>query len=692
MNGKSPLHVLNGIGPKTEAAFKKAGIMTVEQLVWTFPRGYDTYSPVITVEEGRTLEDGERAAFCLRVDAPLANRHVGRMSITAGQGSDITGRLRMTWFHMPYLKNSIHAGDTYVFCGQIKHTGQQLLIEQPAVFAVSAYEKLTETPQPVYLLPAGLTNKLMVKAVRQALDGLELSADYLPEDIRREYSLAEFHYALEKIHFPGNLEELSIARKRLAFDEFFLFFLGIKQMKENQEKAVTPYRIGHSQAADRLIASLPYRLTGAQQRVWAEIEADLQRPRAMARLVQGDVGSGKTILAFLALFSAADQGYQGALMAPTEVLARQHYQAACRYAADCGLNTQIVLLTGSMKTKERREALELIRNGEAGVIIGTHALIQEKVEYHRLAVVITDEQHRFGVRQRETLSNKGIIPHTIVMSATPIPRTLAVILYGDLDISAVDELPAHRLPIKNCVVDTSYRKTAYRFIEKQVAEGRQAYVICPMVEESEAIDAENVLDYTEKLRNALPPSITVEYLHGRMKAEEKNTVMERFLNREIQVLVSTTVVEVGVNVPNATVMMIENAERFGLAQLHQLRGRVGRGDEQSYCIMVQGKKSRETRERLDILNHSNDGFAIARKDLELRGPGDLFGVRQSGMIEFQVADVFTDAPVLAIASKAADELLKNDPKLAQREHVPLREKLKTYTKSGVFANNSCNIL
>ena len=398
----------------------------------------------------------------------------------------------------------------------------------------------------------------------------------------------------------------------------------------------------------------------------------------MSRLIQGDVGSGKTILAFLALFLAAGNGWQGCLMVPTEVLAVQHMEAIQKQICEQKLPFYAELLTGSMTAKQKREACGRIVSGESQIIIGTHAVFQEKIQYKNLALVITDEQHRFGVRQRESLSEKGDMPHVMVMSATPIPRTLAVILYGDLDISVVNELPANRLPVKNCVVDTSYRPKAYRFIEKQVKMGHQAYIICPMVEESEQIEAEDVISYTEKLRSTLPQDITVSYLHGKMKPAKKNEIMEAFVKNEIQVLVSTTVIEVGVNVPNASVMMIENAERFGLAQLHQLRGRVGRGAAQSYCILCYGKDGEKTKKRLEILNKSNDGFYIANEDLRLRGPGDLFGIRQSGELAFRIGDVFQDAAILQEANDAANDTLQDPSYPEGKDYAILRQNLEKY--------------
>ena len=427
----------------------------------------------------------------------------------------------------------------------------------------------------------------------------------------------------------------------------------------------------------RLLNELPYKLTDAQMRTLEEVLKDLRSGSVMNRLIQGDVGSGKTIIAVLALLAVCENGYQGALMVPTEVLARQHFESVTELFEKHGVDKNVVLITGSMTAKEKRIAYGKIASHEADMIIGTHALIQEKVVYDNLALVITDEQHRFGVAQREMFGNKGQMPHVLVMSATPIPRTLAIILYGDLDISVIDELPANRLPIKNCVVDKSYRPRAYRFIENEVKNGRQAYVICPMVEGSEGLEAENVTDYTQLLKKELL-GITVEMLHGQMKAAQKNEIMERFASGEIQVLVSTTVVEVGVNVPNATVMMVENAERFGLAQLHQLRGRVGRGEHQSYCIFIRGNKDQETAKRLEILNHSNDGFYIASEDLKLRGSGDLLGTRQSGDMEFQMADIFRDADILQKASEAASELLADDPYFEKPEHELLKKVMKSY--------------
>ena len=481
--------------------------------------------------------------------------------------------------------------------------------------------------------------------------------EYLPDEIIKKYHFPDYGSALQHVHFPVERQDVIEAKRRLIFDEFFIFLAAMRMIKEQNGVIENHYKIYETKESRDFMRNLPFDLTGAQMRALQEMKADLQKDEAMNRLVQGDVGSGKTILAVILLLMTATNGYQGALMAPTEVLAVQHYETFCKMLEPYQI--RIALLTGSTKAKEKREIYKKLENHEIDIVIGTHALIQEKVNYRCLALVITDEQHRFGVKQREALYRKGLEPHVLVMSATPIPRTLALIIYGDLSISVIDELPANRLPIKNCVVNTSYRPNAYRFIEKQVAMGHQAYVICPMVEESENLEAENVTEYTKILRQNLSPSIRIECLNGRMKAADKNRIMEEFGKGKIDVLVSTTVIEVGINVPNATVMMVENAERFGLAQLHQLRGRIGRGDSQSYCIFISGKDNEETKKRLEILNRSNDGFYIANEDLKLRGPGDFFGVRQSGMMDFVLADIYQNADLLKMADDSIRSLEEN---------------------------------
>lgn len=666
------LRTLKGVGEKTEKLFQKAGIFDTEDLLRYYPRNYDEYEA--PAEIGELAEGTVKAVSAFVCTGVYVNLVRGKqvISVTADDG---TGRLGIVWFNTPYLKSTLKKGSRFVFRGRVIRRQGKLQMEHPEIFTPAAYEEILHSLQPIYALTAGLSNKTVVKMIQQLLKKPGLKSDYLPEELKEKYRLADINYALRTIHFPENMDQLLISRKRLVFDEFLFFILSVQLLKEKTEEAVNRFPMKETWTTEQIIEKLPYRLTGAQLNTWHEIERDLSGRALMSRLVQGDVGSGKTILAFLAMILACENGYQAALMVPTEVLARQHFEAFQNLVREQEITVPSVLLTGSCTAREKRQIYEEIREGQVSVIIGTHALIQEAVEYRNLALVITDEQHRFGVKQREALATRGNPPNVLVMSATPIPRTLAIILYGDLDISVIDQLPAKRLPIKNCVVDTSYRPKAWSFIERQVREGRQAYVICPMVEESEGMEGENVLDYTKKLKQALPGEVSVAYLHGKMKAGEKNRVMEEFAAGRIQVLVSTTVVEVGVNVPNATVMMVENAERFGLAQLHQLRGRVGRGEFQSYCIFIQGNGEKTISKRLEILNKSNDGFYIAGEDLKLRGPGDLFGIRQSGLMEFRIGDIYNDADVLKNASEAAGEILSLDPDLSLPQHSLLREQL-----------------
>lgn len=676
MNDKTPLRELKGVGEKTEKLFQKIGITTAEELLRYYPRTYDIYEEPVEIA---SAEEDKTVSIRATIATGIYINQIRNLQVLTTTVADASGRLPIAWFNAPYLRGTLKKGSVFILRGKIIRKKGRPQMEHPEIFTPAAYEEIIHSMQPVYGLTKGLSNKMITKLVHQILDTRPLHGEYLPEEIRERYQLADANYAIRTIHFPKNMQELLTARKRLVFDEFLLFVLAIQLLKEKTEEAPNTFPMKPVWTTEEIIEGLPYDLTGAQKNVWHEIERDLSGHKLMSRLVQGDVGSGKTVIAFLAMVLSAENGFQSALMVPTEVLANQHYEGFLRLMEEQNIaSCHPVLLTGSTTARQKREIYQKIADGEVNVIIGTHALIQEKVEYKNLGLVITDEQHRFGVRQREALTTRGNPPHVLVMSATPIPRTLAIILYGDLDISIIDELPAKRLPIKNCVVGTSYRPKAYSFIEKQVQMGRQAYVICPMVEESEGLEAENVTDYARKLQEILPGEIKVEILHGKMKPKEKNRIMEAFASGEIQVLVSTTVVEVGVNVPNATVMMVENAERFGLAQLHQLRGRVGRGEHQSYCIFIQGNNEENTSKRLKILNESNDGFYIAGEDLKLRGPGDLFGIRQSGLMEFKIGDIYNDAGILKNASEAAGEILALDFDLILPQHKALKEHLKGY--------------
>ena len=657
MERQTTIRELKGIGDKTAALFARLNIYTIDDLLLHYPVGYDRFLPEVAVNQ---LEEGQVCAFRGQLQGSIAGRKTRTLTVSTCRVSDTTGEVSLTFFNIPYLKNMIKPGEPYIFRGLVQGKPASRKMEQPTVYTLEAYGKLLDTFQPRYSLTKGLTNNGITKAIRQAFSGCTDLAEYLPGKIRERYNLEGYREALEGIHFPENEEMLKRARRRLVFDEFFLFIVQLRRCRQYSQEISNTWEMLETADTVRLLEKLPYKLTDSQKKVWEEIRADLQGTAVMNRLVQGDVGSGKTIIAILALLMTAANGYQGALMAPTEVLARQHFEKMTQMAKTYDLPFVPVLLVGSMTAKEKRDCCERIAMGMANVVIGTHALIQERITYRNLALVVTDEQHRFGVRQREALAEKGLDPHVLVMSATPIPRTLAMILYGDLHISVINELPSNRLPIKNCVVGHSYRKTAYQFMQKEIANGRQVYIICPMVEAGEMEGLENVTDYAGKLKTAFPADVQISSLHGRMKPAEKTRIMEAFARGDIDILVSTTVIEVGIDVPNATGILIENAEWYGLAQLHQLRGRVGRGKEQSYCIFVSASTQKDTLERLSVLNKSNDGFYIAGEDLKLRGPGDLFGVRQSGSMNFRLGDIYQDASVLQEASEAAERYLEEE--------------------------------
>ena len=604
------------------------------------------------------------------------------LNVKDEDGENIT----VKWYNMPFLKNKFRIGQHYVFRGKVSknnfygkdRNNGKITLEQPEIYLPEEYAGKQGTLSPIYRLTEGLSNRIVTKSVKQVIENEFAGYEFLAEEILQKYHLMGYQTAILKIHFPETEEEMQEARRRLAFNEFFLFLMALYRFKEEEGVVLNEYPVDDFKRTDAFLESLPYELTGAQKKVIAQMRNDFSGKRPMNRLIQGDVGSGKTIVALTGLLDIAFQGYQGALMAPTEVLAVQHYESISKMLEENNIPLRVELLTGSMKAKEKRQAYERIELGISDIIIGTHAIIQDAVRYYNLALVITDEQHRFGVKQREKLSDKGLYPHIMVMSATPIPRTLAIILHGDLDVSVIDELPVGRQPVKNCVVGREYRPNAYRFLAEQVHQGHQCYVICPMIEENENLESADVISYAEILRENLPDDIRVEYLHGKMPPGRKNEIMECFAANEIQVLVSTTVIEVGVNVPNATVMMVENAERFGLASLHQLRGRVGRGKAQSYCIFISTSDKTETKKRLEILNKSNDGFEIADWDLKLRGPGDFFGIRQSGDMDFKIADIYSDSKTLQEAAEAAGFAEQNKYLLDAGRMQMLENKLEKY--------------
>lgn len=653
------LSSLKGIGQKTEQLFTKAGITDTSQLPYYYPRSYDIYKEPVLISE--IDEDGIYTLY-LSIASDVEVKPMKKLNITTVFAVDEQNeRIKLTWFNMPFMKGALRRGYRYMVRGRVVRRGSLVSMEQPKLYTAAEYEQKLHYIQPIYPLVKGLTNNMVTKAVTQyfAMQNNPEEMEYLPKELIERYELKPLYEAIKYIHFPRGINEMQESRKRLAFDEFFGFMMKLENLKSQRTYLENECMIHEGGYAARLISELPYQLTEPQRKAYDEMVADMSGKHVMNRLIQGDVGSGKTIIAVLALLNAVEAGFQGALMAPTEVLAKQHYDTVCELLKKHEFPVTPVLLVGSMSASQKKKAHEQIKDGTADIIIGTNALIQEKVEYNNLGFVVTDEQHRFGVNQRGGLARKGGHPHVCVMSATPIPRTLAIILYGDLDISIINAMPVGRLPIKNAVVGEEYRPNAYRFIMNQAALGHQAYVICPMVEDNEISESENVTDYTVELRKNLP-GLTVEGLHGQMAADTKNDIMGRFAKGEIQVLVSTTVIEVGINVPNATVMLIENAEKFGLAQLHQLRGRVGRGNAQSYCIFVSTSKKEEAKQRLDIIGKSNDGFYIAEQDLKLRGPGDFFGIRQSGDMSFTFADIYTDADMLKKAKDCADYIIENN--------------------------------
>ena len=667
---------IKGIGEKYQALFNKVGVSTAYDLLHYYPRGYQRFKEPIPICE---IQEGTIATICGEINGQSKTTSNRSLTVTTTFIKDETGKLKVVWYRMPFLKSTLTSGVKVTLRGRIVSKRSTLFMEHPEIYnSPNKYMEKLNTLQPVYPLTKGLTNNMILKYVRQIFNGTPSFADYLDADTLKKYQLYSYHDSIKAIHFPKDELDYINGRKRLVFQEFMLFILSIRMINEKDKRQNNLFNFENVDSISDVLDNLPYQLTKAQVRVWEEMKNDFLGNHLMNRLVQGDVGSGKTIIAVLGLIFVAKNGFQSAFMAPTEILAKQHYENIKTMLEEFGISLNVDFLTGSMTPKEKQQVYERIEYGDTNLVVGTNALIQDKVKYKNLALVITDEQHRFGVKQRESFVTKGNAPHVLVMSATPIPRTLAVILYGDLDISIIDELPKSRLPIKNCVVDTNYRNTAYKFIYSEIEKGRQCYIICPMVLESESLEAENVIDYTDKIKGLFDKSINISYLHGKMKQAEKDAIMEDYINNKIQILVSTTVIEVGIDVANASVMLIENAERFGLAQLHQLRGRVGRGKHQSYCIFMSSSKSRETIQRLEILNESNDGFYIASEDLRLRGPGDVFGIRQSGIMGFSLGDIYQDGVILKEASDLANAILEEDPKLEMEKHHKLKMVLRQY--------------
>ena len=664
------IRYIKGVGEARAKSLAKLGITDLRSLLSYFPRAYDDRRAYKKIAD---LIPGENACVCAVIAGePKLSRIRKGLDLIKLRAVDETGALELTYFNQSYLKNTFHTGDAYVFFGRAEGTPSRPQMTNP-LFEREGAHQITGRIMPIYPLTAGVSQSMLYKAVEQGLAAcVDELPDILPENVRLVYQLCHTRFAYENIHFPTDDEALSAARRRLAFEELFLLALGLKLLRER--RTFVAGKQCKKVDLSPFFTSLPFSLTGAQRRAIGDIARDLTGQRPMNRLVQGDVGSGKTMVAAAAIYMAAKNGLQCALMAPTEILAEQHYRSLAPLLEPLGI--PCALLTASTKARERRALNERLRSGELSLVIGTHALLSPDVQYQNLGLVVTDEQHRFGVDQRAALSAKGDDPHLLVMSATPIPRTLALMIYGDLDVSVLDELPPGRQTVDTFAVTESYRARLNGFIRKQVEEGHQVFVVCPKVEDGEEGESKlkSASEHAEELQK-LFPDLTVACVHGRMKPKEKEAVMAAFAAGETDILVSTTVVEVGVDVPNATLMVVENAEQFGLSQLHQLRGRVGRGKAKSYCVLVSDTPTEESRERLRVLTRTNNGFEIAQADLELRGPGDFFGSRQHGLPEMHVKDLLGSMDMLHEAQSAAEALCRKNPALAGEELAPLRNRI-----------------
>lgn len=662
---------IKNIGEQRLKKLNKLGIFTVKDLIEYFPRDYDDRSKVTKINE---LELNKVITVKGRVVAKPEVMRVRAMQITKTRIDDGTGILELVWFNQPYLKNTIKAKEEYMFTGKVTEKYARLQMESPEYEIIDDKALLNSGRIiPVYASTYKFSQKLFRGIIFDTLKEIKGQLEeFMPENIRKSFNLCDRSFAIENIHFPENDESFFMARHRLVFEELFLLQMRLLQLKGNVKKKKSGV-IFKSFSYKKLADQLPFEFTNAQKRVLKEITDELKAGELMNRLVQGDVGSGKTAVAMAVAYIAVNNGYQCAMMAPTDVLANQHFEGFKKVFEPLGINC--VLLSGAQKKKEKTAVYNALEEGSADIVIGTHAVIQEAVKFKNLGLVITDEQHRFGVNQRMLLAEKGENPHILVMTATPIPRSLALILYGDLDISIIDELPPGRQKIDTIAVNTTYHQRVYNFIIKNANEGRQSYIICPMIEEGENKELKAVIEYTDRLRAEVFYELRVECIHGKMKNDVKQEIMKEFAEGKIDVLVSTTVIEVGINVPNATIMLIENAERFGLSQLHQLRGRVGRGSDKSYCVLISDSKNKVTAQRLKVMTQTENGFEISEKDLELRGPGDFFGTRQHGVPELKIANLYKDIPILKEVQKAAEGLYFKDPELEEEENLKLKNKI-----------------
>ena len=670
-NLNKEIQYVKGIGPKKASKLNKLGIFTINDLIYYFPRQYEDRNKLKKICQ---LEDKEKATIRAIISSIETSTPRKGLSITKLSVRDETGFAKLVFFNQDYIVKSFKSGDTILVFGKVKKDFNGVELSSCEVEQMSNNPKSTCGIMPIYPLTYGLTNKELMGIIKTIFTNEQIVVkEYLPKRIIEKYKLCSIDYAIKNLHNPTNKESLKIALYRMVFEEFLILQLGLFLFKNGVVEKDGIYFNRHDNLK-AILDSLPFKLTNAQNRAFNEILDDMASNKVMNRLVQGDVGSGKTVVALLSLANCVLNGYQGALMAPTEILAEQHYISLNETLSQFGMN--IGLLVGSLTKKQKENILEKVKNKEIDILIGTHALIEDKVEFNNLGIVITDEQHRFGVRQRNKLSEKGYNPDILVMTATPIPRTLALILYGDLDISIIDELPPGRQPIETIAVYKDKRDKAYNsLVREEVEKGRQVYIVCPLVEESEAIEAKSAVELVEELRSEYFSDLRLGLLHGKMKPSEKDEIMKSFKNRELDILVSTTVIEVGVNDPNATLMIIENAERFGLAQLHQLRGRVGRGKHKSYCILIYSSKSEVCSQRMGIMEETTDGFKISEKDLEIRGPGEFFGTRQHGLPELRVANIFKHMKILKLAQQEARYIISEDLKLQNYENKKLKQEV-----------------
>jgi ATP-dependent DNA helicase RecG len=667
----TPVSALKGISTRRASALRKLGIETWYDLLTWFPRGYEDWTPV---SDPADLKNGLEQTFVASVSRKIQSSQRGRLSVQKTSLRMGNSAISAVWFNQPWLTNKLQPGNEYIFHGKIRRDGRFFSVQNPSF---DPYDEAITMPslKPLYPLTEGISQTMMRQWISTVIQSLK---DRMPEPlpfwVRRDNKLCAADYAISKIHQPDDSEEADISRRRLAFEELFLVQAGLRLLKQqrlfSRVSRCVQLESAHQSQLETMIASLPFSLTGAQRRAIQEVLADMCLNRPMNRLIQGDVGSGKTVVAAAAMYVCALAGGQAVMMAPTSVLANQHYASLQSLLGNCGQD--IILLTGQTKTAERRQVLSGIADGRYKLIVGTHALLEDRVVFDKLLLTVTDEQHRFGVRQRARLNkadeDQQYVPHNLVMSATPIPRTLGLILYGDLDISIIDELPAGRQPIETYTATSADQERVYALIRKMISQGRQAYVICPMIEDGEATELSSATGVYNNLAQNVFPEYKVGLMHGSLKPAAKDQVMQEFYDRKLDILVSTTVIEVGVDQPNAAVMVIENAERFGLAQLHQLRGRIGRGSHRSICVLISDSSDEIARERLKTLCHSQDGFEIAEKDLQLRGPGDFFGTRQHGLPVFKLANLYQDRDIIAEVSRSLDLLFERDPDLQESEH------------------------